>query len=234
MLPKNNELTTSTYKANKLMCPLGLEVTRIDACQRDYILYANGYKDLHKCLVCKVSKYKDTNLKKFDEDVTKNGSAAKVLWYLPVIPRLEKLFSNPKNAKLLWWHANDRKIDGKMTHVGPKQPGNDIIVYLEPLIDDMIDLWYKGFEVYDVYKKERFKLFAMIFYTISDFTAYGNLSGYETKEEKACPVSEKDTHLRWLTNCKKTVHMGHRRSLPESHPYRKKLFNGKIESRRMA
>ncbi|GJX27686.1 uncharacterized protein Tco_0235765 [Tanacetum coccineum] len=119
---------------------------------------------------------------------------------------------------------------------GPKQPGNDIDVYLEPLIDDMIDLWDKGVEVYDAYKKERFKLFAVIFCTISDFPAYGNLSGYGMKGEKACPVCEKDTHSRWLTNCKKTVYMGHRRSLPESHPYRKKkkLFDGRVERRKMA
>nr|GEW72261.1 hypothetical protein [Tanacetum cinerariifolium] len=67
---------------------------------------------------------------------------------------------------------------------GPKQPGNDIGVYLEPLIDDMIDLWDKGVEVYNAYKKDRFKLSAMNFYTISDFPTYGNLSGYGTKGEK--------------------------------------------------
>ena len=308
MLPKDNELPTSTYQAKKLMCPLGLEVTRIDACPRDCILYRNGYKDLHKCPVCKVSRYKDTNLAEFDDDVTKNGPAAKVLWYLPIKPRLKQLFSNPKNAKLLRWHAEDRKIDGKMRHVadspqwkhidnhyeefgaeirnirfglssdginpfgnmssrhstwpvllciynlppwlcmkrkyimmplliqGPKQPGNDIDVYLEPLIDDMEKLWSKGVKVYDAYKKESFTLFAMIFCTISDFPAYGNLSGYGTKGEKACPVCENDTHSRWLTNCKKTVYMGHRRSLPDEHRYRKKrkLFDGKVERRRMA
>nr|GEV04701.1 ulp1 protease family, C-terminal catalytic domain-containing protein [Tanacetum cinerariifolium] len=92
---------------------------------------------------------------------------------------------------------------------GPKQPVNDIDVYLELLIDDMIDLWDKGVEVYDAYKKERFKLFAMIFCTISDFLTYGNLSAYGTKGKKACPVCEKDTHSRWLTNYKKTVYMGH-------------------------
>ncbi|GJR27662.1 hypothetical protein Tco_1103894 [Tanacetum coccineum] len=117
MLPKNNELPTSTYQAKKLMCPLGLEVQRIDACPKDCILYRKGYKDLHKCPVCKVSRYKDTTLTEFDEDVTKNGPAAKVLWYLPIIPRLKQLYSNPKNAKLLRWHAEDRKHDGKMRHV---------------------------------------------------------------------------------------------------------------------
>ncbi|GJU07253.1 hypothetical protein Tco_1123683 [Tanacetum coccineum] len=61
--------------------------------------------------------YKDTTLTEFDEDVIKNGPAAKVLWYLPIIPRLKQLYSNPKNAKLLRWHAEDRKHDGKIRHV---------------------------------------------------------------------------------------------------------------------
>ncbi|GJR35580.1 hypothetical protein Tco_1211264 [Tanacetum coccineum] len=65
--------------------------------------------------------------------------------------------------------------------IGPKQPGNDIDVYLAPLIDDLKTLWDKGVKVYDAYKKENFTLRAMIFCTISDFPAYDNLSGYSTK-----------------------------------------------------
>nr|GEX32729.1 hypothetical protein [Tanacetum cinerariifolium] len=114
---------------------------------------------------------------------------------------------------------------------GPKQPGNDIDVYLAHLIDDMKTLWVDGVDVYDAYKKETFKLRAMIFCTISDFLAYGNLSGYSTKGKFACPVCEDQTSLRWLTNCKKTVFMGHRRSLESNHPYQKmkKEFDGRVE-----
>nr|GEW41247.1 hypothetical protein [Tanacetum cinerariifolium] len=70
----------------------------------------------------------------------------------------------------------------KYSDMSPKQPGNDIDVYLAPLIDDMKTLWGDGVDVYDAYKKETFKLRAMIFCTISDFSAYGNLSGYSTKD----------------------------------------------------
>ena len=35
---------------------------------------------------------------------------------------------------------------------GPKQPGNDIDVYLRPLVDDLKKLWSKGVEVWDQYK----------------------------------------------------------------------------------
>ncbi|GKB58305.1 uncharacterized protein Tco_0914491 [Tanacetum coccineum] len=202
--PEDNELPVSTYQAKKMMCPMGLEVERIHACPNDCILFRNGYKDLHECPICNES-------------------------------RLRKLYSNPKDAKLMRWHAEERKKDGKMRHVAdspqwknidqhfdkfgseirnirfglsPKQRGNDIDVYLEPLIEDMKKLWDSSVEVYDAYKKEMFTLFAMIYCTISNFPAYGNLSGYGF----------------------------YAFTLEEDHPYRKKksLFDGTIERRVMA
>ncbi|GJR46300.1 ulp1 protease family, C-terminal catalytic domain-containing protein [Tanacetum coccineum] len=49
---------------------------------------------------------------------------------------------------------NNREDLSEMFHnlergVGSKQPGNDIDVYLAPLIDDMKTLWQSGVEVYD-------------------------------------------------------------------------------------
>ncbi|XP_076890042.1 uncharacterized protein LOC143541002 [Bidens hawaiensis] len=133
MLPEDNELPVSLYKAKKLMCPMGLK--------------------------CK------TKTDEVDEDV-KNGLPAKLLWYLPIIPRLKRLLSNEKEAKLLCWHSDDRINDRKLRHVadspqwknidnmypefgneGPKQPGNDIDVYLSMLIDDLKTLWGTGVEV---------------------------------------------------------------------------------------
>ena len=46
-LPKDNELPDSTYAANKVVCPLGLEVEKIHACPNDCILYRGAYKDLN-------------------------------------------------------------------------------------------------------------------------------------------------------------------------------------------
>nr|GEY73606.1 hypothetical protein [Tanacetum cinerariifolium] len=85
----------------------------------------------------------------------------------------------------------------------PKQPGNDIDVCLSPLINDMKTLWKPGVEMYDAYIKEKFRLHAMIFCTIKDYPAYGNLSGYNTKGKQACPICEDETSSRWLDNCKK-------------------------------
>ena len=47
---------------------------------------------------------------------------------------------------------------------GPKQPGNDIDVYLRPLIDELLILWNKGgVRVWDEYKQEHFDLRALLF-----------------------------------------------------------------------
>nr|XP_043625896.1 uncharacterized protein LOC122597363 [Erigeron canadensis] len=302
ILPEANTLPISIYEAKKIICPMGLGYQRIAACPNDYMLYRNEYEDLHACVTCGTSRYKKEPDEPFD-DVKKNGPPAKVLWYFPIIPRLQRLFASKKEARLMRWHFDERKKDGKIRHVadspqwrnsnnkfldfgneirnirfglssdginpfgnmssrystwpvflciynlppwlcmkrkyimmsllisGPKQPGNNIDIYLAPLIDDMKDLWGPGIEVYDAYKNEKFRLRAMIYCTINDFPAYGNLSGYSTKGNYACPVCEDETHSRRLENCKKTVFMGHRRSLPINHLYRNMSleFDGKTE-----
>ncbi|CAL9013883.1 unnamed protein product [Prunus brigantina] len=45
---------------------------------------------------------------------------------------------------------------------GPKQPGNDIDVYLTPLIEDLKELWINGVEVYDAFSMSTFNLRAIL------------------------------------------------------------------------
>lgn len=114
---------------------------------------------------------------------------------------------------------------------GPKQPGNDIDVYLAPLIDDLKELWEVGIKVYDGYRDESFILKSVLLWTINDFPAYGNLSGCAVKGYKACPICGDKTCSKWLSHSRKISYTGHRRFLPESHPYRrqKKAFDGTQE-----
>lgn len=114
---------------------------------------------------------------------------------------------------------------------GPEQPGNDIDVYLEPLIDELKLLWDDGVRTYDSVKKEVFTMRAALLWTINDYPAYGNLSGWTTKGNVACGVCFKDTGSLYLKGSRKTCFMRHRRFLESSHPYRKDKsnFNNKIE-----
>ncbi|XP_003554943.1 uncharacterized protein [Glycine max] len=130
-----------------------------------------------------------------------------------------------------WLCIKRKYIMMSMMIAGPRQPGNDIDVYLAPLIEDLKKLWVEGVDVYDGNAHETFKLRALIFCTINDFPAYGNLSGYSVKGHHACPICEKDTSYIQLKHGKKTVYTRHRRFLKPFHPYRrmKKAFNGTSE-----
>jgi Transposase family tnp2/Transposase-associated domain len=114
ILPENNVLPDSTYGAKKLLCPLSMEVEIIHACPNDCILYRGAeYDKLDKCPTCNVSRYKSRDN---DTEDGKKKPPTKVLLYLPIIPRLRRLFINPTDAKLLRWHEEGRKNNGKLRH----------------------------------------------------------------------------------------------------------------------
>ncbi|KAH7841811.1 hypothetical protein Vadar_034558 [Vaccinium darrowii] len=115
---------------------------------------------------------------------------------------------------------------------GPESLGNDIDVYLRPLIDEFKELWETGVETYDAYSGETFQLHAAVLWTINDFPAYGMLSGWSTKGKLACPICNKDTCSLTLKNGQKQCYMGHRRYLDPNHVWRRsKKFDGKQEHR---
>lgn len=104
---------------------------------------------------------------------------------------------------------------------GPKQPGNDIDVYLEPLIDDLKVLWEGVHGVYDASRNEYFTLRAALFWTINDFPAYGNLSGSIVKGYNACPICVEKTLPKRLKHSQKLIYLRHRRWKERYHPYRR-------------
>jgi hypothetical protein len=59
---------------------------------------------------------------------------------------------------------------------GPTSPGNKIDVYLQPLVDDLKELWNEGVSTYDALTKKTLQLRAALLWTINDFSAYANLS----------------------------------------------------------
>ena len=92
---------------------------------------------------------------------------------------------------------------------GPTAPGNDIDIYLQPLIDELNDLWEVGVETYDASTKQNFCMRAAILWTINDFPAYANLSGWSTKGKFACPICNKDCSSFRLQNGRKWCYMDH-------------------------
>ena len=56
----------------------------------------------------------------------------------------------------LWLSIKRKFMMLSLLILGPRQPGNDIDIYLAPLIEDLKTLWEVGVEAYDAYQKEVF------------------------------------------------------------------------------
>jgi hypothetical protein len=59
---------------------------------------------------------------------------------------------------------------------GPKSPGKDFDVFLEPLIEELLELW-KGVSTYDACTGRKFDLRAVVLWCIHDFPVLGTLFG---------------------------------------------------------
>ena len=113
---------------------------------------------------------------------------------------------------------------------GPKHPKRSLDVFLQPLIEELKELWSTGVQTYDCSTKTNFTMRAVLLWTISDFPAYGMLSGWTTHGRLSCPYCMGSTDAFQLKNGRKTSWFDcHRRFLPINHPYRrnKKLFRSK-------
>jgi hypothetical protein len=102
----------------------------------------------------------------------------------------------------------------------PKSTGINIVVYLQPPIDELKTLWSKDeVETWDAKAKRNFQMCAMLLWTINNFTAYAMLSGWSTKGRFACSYYHKDTECMWLKFSSKHYYMGHRCFLSTNHKW---------------
>jgi hypothetical protein len=111
MLLEGNQIAESVYEANKIICPLGIEVEKIQACKNICVLFCGDYADLDKCPKCGYDRYKrkkdggdDNNADDENEPgkirgkkkKANRGASVRVAWYFCIIPRLRRWFTTPK------------------------------------------------------------------------------------------------------------------------------------------
>ena len=59
----------------------------------------------------------------------------------------------------------------------PGHPGNNMSVYMEPLIDDLLRAWEEGVWTYDQATKTNFRMYVWYHYSLHDMPAYGLFCG---------------------------------------------------------
>ena len=76
---------------------------------------------------------------------------------------------------------------------GPKSLRIAIDVYLQPLVEELRELWDVGVEAYDASSKNVLQLRATLMWTVHDFPIYADVSGWSTKGKFVCPCCASET-----------------------------------------
>ncbi|KAL0374013.1 UNVERIFIED_CONTAM: hypothetical protein Sradi_3317000 [Sesamum radiatum] len=124
-----------------------------------------------------------------------------------------------------------------MVILGPSNPKRLIDVYLEPLIDGLLQLWHIGVRTHDHTTNRAFMMRAVLMWNVNDLSAYGMASGWSIAGIMGCPICMDDTRAFHLQHGRKACYFDyHRRFLPQDHPYRrnKKAFTKYRQERNIA
>ncbi|WMV33821.1 hypothetical protein MTR67_027206 [Solanum verrucosum] len=152
LLPDEADLPNTYYGAKKVIQNLGLSYERIDACRNDCMLYWKDDKLPDSCKVCGESKWK----------VDKHNGKAKDKKAEPRNVRLGlasdgfQPFRNAKTSYSIWpvvlipynlppWLCmKQENFIMSMLIPCPDGPGDAIDIYLQPLIEELKELWDIG------------------------------------------------------------------------------------------
>ncbi|KAK1679503.1 hypothetical protein QYE76_040351 [Lolium multiflorum] len=173
--------------------------------------------------------------KPLHENTERQTTVAKnILRYLPVLPRIQRLFMTEDTAQQMRWAVEGNRYTDKMIHpsdgtawknfvkkfplkagdprsvavaistdgfnpYGPKYPGKNMNVYLEPLVDDLVRGWEgRGIRTYDASKKEYFDMYVWYHTSLHDLPARALFCGWCTHGKWPCPQCRQAVTFFWL------------------------------------
>ncbi|XP_070051176.1 uncharacterized protein [Nicotiana tomentosiformis] len=102
----NINLPNDYYNAKKLVFKLGLSSTKIDCCENGCMLYYKDDAALEACKFCGLSHFKEVT------NVKGKKVAVKKMHYLPIIPRLKRMYASISSAPHMRWHHENRRPPG--------------------------------------------------------------------------------------------------------------------------
>ena len=270
LLPKGHLLPQNFYYSTKLLSDLKMSSQQIHACPKGCMLFREEHADTNYCIKCNSSRYFEVD-RNGDGQKRQTTVAKNILRYLPVLPRIQRLFMTEDTAQQMRWAVEGNRYTDKMIHPsdgtawknfvkkfplkagdprsvavaistdgfnpygmsaavyscwpvfvipmnlppgvcmrsenmfvsmiipGPKYPGKNMNVYLEPLVDDLVRGWEgRGIRTYDASKKEYFDMYVWYHTSLHDLPARALFCGWCTHGKWPCPQCRQAVTFFWL------------------------------------
>ena len=113
MLPAN------LYQSDKILRALKMPYEKIHASEKGCVLFRLQYEDFNYCPICNSSRYVVVDNGMGEKTQTK--IPVNVLRYMPIVPRLQRLFMVEETARQMTWHKfgkrTERDADGNLMMV---------------------------------------------------------------------------------------------------------------------
>jgi hypothetical protein len=95
------------YQSKKIVASLGMNYEKIDACEKNCMFFWKEHKDDTKCMHCGRSRYVKV-INEYEVSIT-TKVAVKQLHYIPITPRLKRLFLSEETTNQMMWHKEGKR-----------------------------------------------------------------------------------------------------------------------------
>jgi hypothetical protein len=102
LIPTKHNMPKDLYQTKKIVASLCMNYEKIDVCERNCMLFWKECKDDTGCMHCSRSRY----VKVVNEDRVSVTTkvVVKQLRYMPITPRLKRLYLSEETTKQMRWH----------------------------------------------------------------------------------------------------------------------------------
>ena len=112
MCPPNNPLSNNYGQTKKVVKDRGNNVVQIDCFRKDCMLFYKEDANLDACKFCGYSRWK----RQRSQWKNQNPLPYSRMHYLPLKPRLQRLYASRSSAEHMRWHYEHRREDGVICH----------------------------------------------------------------------------------------------------------------------
>ncbi|CAM8990577.1 unnamed protein product [Rhodiola kirilowii] len=109
-----NNIPSSFKQSKKLVADLGMGYQRIDICVGGCMIYYGCDESMTVCRICSESRYHRPRCAESSSSYQRNARCQ--MFYLPIIPRLQRLFLLKILASEMCWHDTPRADVHRMFH----------------------------------------------------------------------------------------------------------------------
>jgi len=109
-LPEGNHVPHSYYETKDMLKEFAMPYERIDVCKNSYMLYWGDDVQSSQCKFCGENRFCPRR------STSHKSVPYKKMFYMPIAPRLKRLYELDRTSSHMRWHARHSTTTGEMQH----------------------------------------------------------------------------------------------------------------------